>query len=183
MPQSTVIDEIFDAFQRRGQKTYGERVNMSEHMLQSAYFAEQAGAKPTLIASALLHDIGHLIHDMGEDIADKGIDAIHEEVGAEYLEKYFVPAVSEPARLHVAAKRYLCAVDPQYFAELSAASVQSLALQGGPFSAEEVQIFEQSPFFEDAIQLRRFDEMGKVPQMTTPDLEHYRPFLEAGLRE
>jgi len=182
MPQPNIIDEIFAAFQQRGQQTYGERINMQEHMLQSAYFAEQAGATPTLIAAALLHDIGHLIHNLGEDIADKGIDAIHEEIGAAYLEKYFVPAVAEPARLHVAAKRYLCAVDSQYLAELSLASVQSLALQGGPFGPTEVKEFESSPFFEDAVQLRRFDDMGKVPEMVTPDLEHYRPFLVAGLR-
>ncbi len=182
MSPSTIIDEIFDAFQRRGHQTYGERVNQQEHMLQSAYFAEQANVKPTLIAAALLHDIGHLIHNLGEDIADKGIDAIHEEIGAEYLEKHFIPAVSEPARLHVAAKRYLCAVDPQYYADLSPASVQSLKLQGGFFNAEEIKAFEANPFFEDAVQLRRFDDMGKVPDMVTPDLEHFRPFLEAGLR-
>lgn len=182
MSQPSIIDEIFAAFEQRGQQTYGERVTMQEHMLQSAYFAEQAGATPILIAATLLHDIGHLIHNLGEDIADKGIDAIHEELGAEYLEKYFVPAVSEPARLHVAAKRYLCAVDPQYLAELSPTSVQSLRLQGGPFSPAEVKAFESSPFFEDAVQLRRFDDMGKVPEMVTPDLAHYRPFLEAGLR-
>ena len=182
MSQPNSIDEIFAAFHQRGQQTYGERVSMQEHMLQSAYFAEQAGATPTLIAAALLHDIGHLIHNLGEDIADKGIDAIHQAIGAEYLEKYFVPAVAEPARLHVAAKRYLCAVDPQYLAELSPASVQSLGLQGGPFSPAEVKGFESSPFFEDAVQLRRFDDMGKVPEMVTPDLAHYRPFLEAGLR-
>ncbi len=182
MTQPNLIDEIFTAFRQRGHQTYGERVTMSEHMLQSAYFAEQASAQPTLIASALLHDIGHLIHDLGEDVADQGIDAIHEQVGGEYLEKYFISAVSEPARLHVAAKRYLCAVDLQYFAELSPASVQSLALQGGPFSVAEVKEFEANPFFRDAVQLRRFDEMGKVPEMVTPDLEHYRSFLAAGLR-
>ncbi len=182
MSQSNVIDEIFDAFHRRGQHTYGERVSMQEHMLQTAYFAEQANATPILIAAALLHDIGHLVHNLGEDIADKGIDAIHEEIGAEYLEKHFIAAVAEPARLHVAAKRYLCAVDPQYLAELSPSSVQSLGLQGGPFNAAEIKTFETSLFFQDAVQLRRFDDMGKVPEMVTPDLEHYRPFLEKGLR-
>jgi phosphonate degradation associated HDIG domain protein len=182
MSQSNIIDEIFAAFQRRGRQTYGERVNMQEHMLQTAYFAEKANASPILIASALLHDIGHLVHNLGEDIADKGIDAIHEEIGAEYLEKYFIPAVAEPARLHVAAKRYLCAVDPQYLAELSPSSVQSLGLQGGPFNEAEIKEFETSPFFQDAVQLRRFDDMGKVPALLTPDLEHYRPYLEKGLR-
>ena len=110
MSHVTIIDEIFAAFQARGDQTYGERVNMQEHMLQSAWFAEQAGASPTLIAAALLHDVGHLIHNLGEDIADQGIDAIHEEVGARYLAAHFIPAVVEPGRLHVAAKRYLCEI-------------------------------------------------------------------------
>lgn len=183
MDQNNIIDEIFAAFRTSGHQTYGERVTQLQHSLQSAYFAEQQGAKPTLIAAALLHDIGHLLHDLGEDIADQGIDAIHEQIGGEYLEKHFIPAVSEPARLHVAAKRYLCAVDPAYFATLSPVSVQSLALQGGPMNAEEVEEFEALPFFEDAVQLRRFDDLGKEPDLATPELEHYRPYLEAGLRQ
>ncbi len=182
MSNATIIDEIFAAFQERGNQTYGERVTMQEHMLQSAWFAEQAGASPTLIAAALLHDVGHLTHNLGEDIADKGIDAIHEEVGARYLAAHFIPAVVEPGRLHVAAKRYLCAVDAEYYASLSLASVQSLALQGGPFTAAEVQEFEANPFCRQAIQLRRFDEMGKEPELITPGLEHFRHYLEAGLR-
>jgi predicted HD phosphohydrolase len=156
---------------------------MTEHMLQTAFFAEQNGAKPTLIAAAVLHDYGHLIHGLDEDIADHGVDGQHEEIGAEHLAQFFVPAVTEPARLHVAAKRYLCAVDPAYYASLSEASVQSLALQGGPFTPEEALAFERHPFFQDAIELRRYDEMGKEPEMQTPGLEHYRPYLEASLKD
>jgi len=182
MIQTNIIDDIFSAFRRRGHIRYGEEVTQMEHMLQTAYFAEQHGASPTLVAAALLHDYGHLVHDLGEDIEDKGIDAVHEEIGADYLQQYFIPEVTEPGRLHVAAKRYLCAVDPAYFATLSPASVQSLALQGGPLNAEEVKAFESSPHFRDAVQLRRFDDMGKAPGMVTPALEYYRPYLELGLR-
>ena len=113
---------------------------------------------------------------------DKGVDAVHEQIGADYLQPFFIPAVTEPGRLHVAAKRYLCATDPAYFATLSPTSVQSLALQGGPMSDQEVKEFEASPYFADAVQLRRFDDLGKVPGMVTPELEHFRPYLEAGLR-
>jgi len=181
MSKVNIIDQIFDAFRQRGHQAYGEYVSMQEHMLQAAHFAEQDGACPILIAAAVLHDIGHLIHDFPEDIADQGIDAIHEEVGAKFLADYFVPAVTEPARLHVAAKRYLCSADPAYFDTLTPASVQSLKLQGGPFNEEQVKEFEASPFYQDAVQLRRYDEMGKIPNFQTPDLEHFRPCLEAGL--
>lgn len=182
MPDPNIIDQIFDHFSLYGHQSYGERVSMQEHMLQAAYFAEQDEADPLLIAAALLHDYGHLIHDLPEDIADQGIDAIHEQVGADYLAEYFVPPVTEPGRLHVAAKRYLCAVDPDYFSTLTPASVQSLELQGGPFNEAQVREFEASPYFVAAVQLRRYDEMGKVPDFQTPDLEHFRPYLEAGLK-
>ncbi|MEM7032365.1 MAG: metal-dependent phosphohydrolase [Chloroflexota bacterium] len=182
MTKSQIIDQIFTAFRQYGDQSYGERVTMAEHMLQSAVFAERDGAHDTLIAATVLHDYGHLIHDLPEDIADHGIDAIHEQVGADYLAQYFVPAVTEPGRLHVAAKRYLCAVDIDYFSTLSPASIQSLELQGGPFNQTEIDAFEDNLHFKDAIRLRRYDDFGKVPNMVTPDLEHYRSFLEAGLR-
>lgn len=179
---TNIIDTIFDNIRLYGHRDYGENVSMTEHMLQAAYFAEQEGSSATLVAAAVLHDYGHLIHGLDEDIADHGIDGLHEEVGAEFLEQYFVPAVTEPIRLHVAAKRYLCAVDPSYFSTLSPASVQSLELQGGPFNEDEISAFEAAPYYEDALQLRRYDDMGKVVGMETPDLEHYRPYLEAALK-
>lgn len=177
-----LIDEIFETFRQRGDRLYGERVTQAEHALQTAFAAEQDGASETLIAAALLHDYGHLIHDL-PDAAERDIDALHEEVGAAFLGPLFVAGVTEPARLHVAAKRYLCAVDPAYFHSLSPASVRSLELQGGPFNHTEVKAFEASPYFIDAIRLRRYDEMGKVPGAQTPDLEHYRPCLKAGLKK
>ena len=177
-----IIDHIFDIWRRQSHLDYGESVATVEHMLQCAVFAERDDAEDTLVAATVLHDIGHLLHGLPEDIADQGVDGLHEEVGAEWLSRHFVPAVSEPTRLHVPAKRYLCAVEPSYFDTLSPSSVQSLALQGGPFTADDVAAFEQHDHWEDAVRLRRYDDMGKIPGMATPDLEHYRSHMMAGLR-
>jgi phosphonate degradation associated HDIG domain protein len=178
-----IIQAIFEAFAAHGNQLYiGEPVSMTEHMLQAAYAAEQAGAGPTLVAAALLHDFGHLIHGQPEDSAEHGINTQHEEVGAAYLSRYFVPAVVEPTRMHVAAKRYLCAVDPAYLAALSPASVLSLKLQGGPFTPEEARAFEAKPFAAEAARLRRYDDAAKIAGAWTPELQHYRPSLKAGLK-
>ena len=178
-----VIDEIFETFRRRGDAAYiGEPVSQTEHALQTALAAERAGAPATLLASALLHDYGHLVHSLDEDAAEHGIDTAHEEVGAEWLESRFLPAVTEPMRLHVAAKRYLCAVHDAYVRSLSDASRRSLELQGGPFSPAEVRAFEGRPFWSDAVRLRRWDDIAKVRGLPTPPLEHYRPALVASLR-
>jgi gamma-butyrobetaine dioxygenase len=175
---SDLIDEIFRVFREYGAGEYlGERVSMTEHMLQSAYAAEQDGAPPQLVAAALLHDYGHFIHELPSDAADHGIDTQHEEVAHAFLSD-----IAEPIRMHVAAKRYLCATDPSYLSELSAASVHSLKLQGGPYSPAEVAEFELSPYARDAVRLRRYDDIGKVEGLETPDLEHYRPVLAASMR-
>jgi phosphonate degradation associated HDIG domain protein len=178
-----LIDEIFRVFREYGSEEYlGERVSMTEHMLQSAYAAEQDGAPPQLIAAALLHDYGHFIHEFPADAADHGIDTQHEEVAHAFLSEHFGPEIAEPIRMHVAAKRYLCATDPSYLNELSPASVHSLSLQGGPYSADEVAEFEMSLYARDAVRLRRYDDIGKVEGLDTPDLEHYRPVLAAAMR-
>jgi len=179
---SELIDEIFRVFRDYGAEQYlGEQVSMTEHMLQAAYAAERDGASQTLVAAALLHDYGHFIHGLPEDAAEHGIDTRHEEVAHAFLAEHFGPAVAEPIRMHVAAKRYLCVVEPSYLDELSPASVLSLELQGGPYGAEDVAAFESSPYAKDAVRLRRYDDVGKVAGMETPDLEHYRPVLEAVL--
>jgi phosphonate degradation associated HDIG domain protein len=180
---SVVIDEIFRVFREYGAQEYlGERVSMTEHMLQAAYAAEQVGAPAQLVAAALLHDYGHFIHELPADAADHGIDTQHEEAAHTFLSEHFGPEIAEPIRMHVAAKRYMCAVDPSYLAELSPASIHSLALQGGPYTDAEVAEFRRSPHAEAAVRLRRYDDIGKVAGMDTPDLEHYRPVLEAALR-
>jgi phosphonate degradation associated HDIG domain protein len=178
-----LVDEIFAVFRERGAEQYlGEQVSMTEHMLQSAHAAEQDGAPPTLVAAALLHDYGHFIHDLPEDSADHGVDTRHEQVGYAFLARHFGEEVAEPIRMHVAAKRYLCAVDPAYLDELSPASIHSLELQGGPYRPDEIAAFDASPHAEAAVRLRRYDDAGKVPGLDVPDLEHYRPLLESVAR-
>jgi phosphonate degradation associated HDIG domain protein len=173
-------DEIFELFQARGQDAYfGEGVSQLEHALQAAWLAEQSKASPALVAAALLHDTGHLIHGLPEDIAGQGIDGLHENAGSDWLSKYFGLEVTEPIRLHVDAKRYLCHADATYRALLSPASLQSLALQGGPCSGEEARHLEAIPFFKDAVSLRRWDDAAKVPGLTVPPLGHYRSLIDS----
>jgi [1-hydroxy-2-(trimethylamino)ethyl]phosphonate dioxygenase len=179
---SEIVDEIIAVFHRRGDSTYlGEPVSLTEHMLQSAQAAEQDGAPAELVAAAVLHDFGHMVHELDPDCALDGVDSMHEDVGAAFLGRHFPPAVTEPIRLHVASKRFLCAVDPGYAAGLSEASRHSLELQGGPFSAAEVEEFRQGPYADAAVRLRRYDDVAKVQGLATPALEHYRPVLESVL--
>ncbi len=178
-----IIDTIFAQFARNGHRAYGESVTELQHALQSATFAEKDGHPEALVVACLLHDYGHLCHELGEDIADKGVDAKHEELGAKLLGEWFPASVIEPGRLHVEAKRYLCTVDAEYLGALSHASQQSFRLQGGMMSDAERRAFESKPFFEDAVTLRRYDDMGKVPDMATPDLAYYRPLIRRVLGE
>ncbi|HEV8391164.1 MAG TPA: HD domain-containing protein [Dongiaceae bacterium] len=175
----SALDEIRAAFAGRGRDTYGEGVSQLEHALQCASCAERDGASDALIAATLLHDIGHLIHALPQDIADRGIDAQHESLGSAFLSQYFGPDVTEPVRLHVAAKRYLAATERGYFDLLSPASVQSLHLQGGPMSVEERVRFAAERFAEDAVRLRRWDDEGKIVGAKTPDLAHFERYLNA----
>ncbi|MGC1389047.1 MAG: phosphonate degradation HD-domain oxygenase [Steroidobacteraceae bacterium] len=175
----TPAEEIFAIFRARGAGAYfGEHVSMSEHALQAACFAQAEGASPALIVAALLHDIGHLIEAVPADIADWTTDAGHERVGGRWLAQRFAPEVFEPVRLHVPAKRYLCATDGGYFAKLSEASVATLKLQGGPMSAAEAARFEGEPFNQEAVRLRRWDDQGKVAGLPTPEFEHYRSMID-----
>jgi [1-hydroxy-2-(trimethylamino)ethyl]phosphonate dioxygenase len=170
----STLDEITSLFGRQGAQSYfGESVSLTEHSLQTAYAGQLAGAPAALVVAALLHDVGHLIEDVPDDILDWQADARHEEVGSGWLALRFGPEVYEPVRLHVPAKRYLCAVDRSYFARLSAASVRTLELQGGPMSAGEVATFERERFFADAVLVRRWDDQGKVAGLVTPALSAY----------
>ena len=178
----TATDEIFALYRRRGGASYGEGVTQSEHALQAGWLAEKAGAAPELIAATLLHDIGHLLHDLPEDIAEQGVDTRHEALASAWLSQHFGPAVSEPVRLHVAAKRYLCAVEPGYVDALSDASILSLSLQGGAMSKEEAAAFGALLCSSEAVQIRRWDDEAKQIGLETPGFEHFRPFLEAALK-
>jgi [1-hydroxy-2-(trimethylamino)ethyl]phosphonate dioxygenase len=169
-----VHEEIAAVFARRGAGAYfGESVSMSEHALQAAYFAQSAGAPPALILAALLHDIGHLVEEVPDDLADWVVDAHHEQVGGRWLATRFPAEVFEPVRLHVPAKRYLCATDPLYYSKLSAASVTTLTLQGGPMTAAEIVQFESERYHADAVKVRQWDDQGKVSGLRTPDLASY----------
>jgi phosphonate degradation associated HDIG domain protein len=176
----SVADEVLAVFARRGGGAYfGEAVSIAEHSLQTAHFAERGAAQPALMVAALLHDIGHLIGDAPDSLADWTVDARHEEVGAQWLAARFGPAVSEPVRLHVPAKRYLCATHPRYFERLSPASVVTLGLQGGPMNASEIARFEAEPYYRDALRLRAWDEEGKVAGLKTRALHEYRAALDS----
>jgi phosphonate degradation associated HDIG domain protein len=169
-----VRQELLDIFTSRATKRYGlSAINQLQHALQAATLAEADSALPATVLASLLHDVGHMIHHLGEDPAGRGIDDVHEELGARWLAERFSPDVSEPVRLHVAAKRYLCAVEPDYFAKLSPDSVRSLGLQGGPMSADEIEQFRQNPLHAEAVRLRRFDEAAKDPRAKTPDFDHF----------
>ena len=167
------LAEIQRLFDTRGTLVYGEDVNQIEHALQCGTLAEQRGATPPLVLAAWLHDIGHMQHrDAAGAVAD-GRDDAHEALGAKFLAHWFGPEVSEPVRLHIAAKRYLCTTEPGYWERLSPLSKRTLEIQGGPMTGPEARAFEQSPFHADALSLRRWDDSAKQPGMATRSQEHF----------
>jgi len=183
MTPTQLLDRVERLFADHGAAAYhGEAVSQLEHALQAAQLAEEDGRPATVIAAALLHDVGHLLHALGEDCATQGIDDRHEELGVRLLAKGFGPDVTEPVRLHVAAKRYLCKTKTMYLLGLSLASIRSLELQGGPMSPEEVRKFEENPHFGAAVAVREYDDRAKVVGLVTPPFAHFRPYLEAALR-
>jgi phosphonate degradation associated HDIG domain protein len=171
------VAELTDLFQRLGALRYGEDVTQLEHAVQTAHHAKLDSAPPELVAAALLHDVGHMMQKAGEDAADHGIDTRHEHISAGYLARAFGPEVTEPIRLHVAAKRYRVAVDPAYLDRLSEASLQSLALQGGPMRPDEIAAFLAEPAAQDALRLRGYDEAGKAPEAEVAGFETYHGLL------
>lgn len=176
----TIVAFIADIFDRRGGEEYlGEPVTMGQHMLQAAALAERADAADDIVVAALLHDIGHFTSEFGTFTMEDTEDRHHEDAGAEVLGAFFPAVVTDCVRHHVAAKRYLCATRPDYLAKLSAASVHSLTLQGGPMSAEEVAAFEAEPNLQAIIQVRYLDDAGKDPAMKAPEFAHYAARVQA----
>ena len=175
----TIRDEINSIYETRATKPYGlSDVNQQQHALQAAAMAEANGEMPAMIVAALVHDIGHMVHDLGDNPAEAGIDDKHEALGAVWLEDHFGPDVTEPVRLHVPAKRYLCTVDKSYFGRLSEDSVISLELQGGLMTTDEVAAFEANPHAQAAVRLRRLDEAAKDPDMATPPVAHFMRYVD-----
>ena len=178
MRSVTSLDELFVLLAAGGGEAYfDEPVTVLEHSLQAAWFVSRKNDESTLVAAALLHDLGHLLHAEGEDAAARGLDTRHEELAAKSLAEHLPEAVLDPIRMHVAAKRYLCFADPHYLAALSPASIESLALQGGPMSATEAEAFLSMPHAQQSIALRHADDAAKVPGLSVPGLESYRPLV------
>lgn len=183
MQEQQVIDELSAIYESRAHGQYGlTLVNQRAHAVQSGYHARAQGLPASQIVAALLHDIGHMIHDLGEHPAARGVDDRHEDLGAAWLATRFSPAVSEPVRLHVAAKRYLCTVEADYRSRLSDDSIESLALQGGDMSASEQAAFEAEAYQWEAMTLRRIDELAKDPLGPMPAFSEFHSVILKALR-
>jgi len=174
------IDDIERLFDERGAEQYsGEPVTQLEHALQSAALAEADGASDSLVTAALLHDLGHLLHDLGATPTERGIDDVHQYRALPFLRGLFDEEVLGGIRLHVDAKRYLCATRAGYFDALSEDSKRSLALQGGIFDDAQAQAFITQPGADGAVRLRIWDDLAKTAGLATPPLSH---FLERARR-
>jgi phosphonate degradation associated HDIG domain protein len=178
---SLTVPEVIALLERRGQNQYGkEAVNQLEHALQCADLATQAGETPETVVASLLHDLGHLLaaERAGRPEHNTDQDDLHQYIALPFLRGLFADAVLEPIRLHVDAKRYLCLIEPDYWASLSPASQHSLEQQGGVFSPAQGEAFMAQPFAAEAVRLRRYDDLAKVPAKSVPDLAHYKAQLQ-----
>jgi predicted HD phosphohydrolase len=168
------LDALTAIYDVRATGQYGlTLINQLAHAVQSGYHARAQGHPTSIVVAALLHDIGHMVHDLGDHPAALGIDDQHENIGADWLKRYFGPDVTEPIRLHVAAKRYLCTVEADYFEKLSDDSIESLSLQGGRMTENEVSAFLREPYWEGSVALRRIDELAKDPNGPMPQFGEF----------
>ena len=181
MTSDDIIDQILDAFAVSGHLDYGEDISMREHMLQTACLAENNGEENRVVVAALLHDYGHLICNMPNACFEEGRDNCHETLGATALQEWFDDDIVDAVRLHVQAKRFLCATDPDYVKKLSKASITTLAVQGGPMNQQEMSQYQQQKGHELAISIRIYDDQAKLPEMRRPALEEYVPRIRACL--
>ncbi|MEM7194163.1 MAG: HD domain-containing protein [Pseudomonadota bacterium] len=179
LTRDNIVDFIGDIIGRRGKESYlGETVTMEQHMLQAAWQAEQDDASDAEIVGALLHDIGHYTNEFGDDYIDQRIDNHHESAGARVLAPFFDPSIVQMVALHVKAKRYLCATNPEYTRELSDASIKTLELQGGPMNEKEIRSFERHKAYKSAVKVRHYDDLAKEPDIKTPPLDHYLQIVQ-----
>lgn len=177
---SLTLPEVLALLERRGHNQYGkEAINQLEHALQCAHLAEQAGETSETVVASLLHDLGHLLAAEREGSPEHNTaqDDLHQFIALPFLRGLFPDAVLEPIRLHVDAKRYLCQIDAGYWTDLSPASQHSLVQQGGVFSQAQAEAFIAQPFAMEAVRLRRYDDLAKVPAKPVPDLAHYQTHL------
>jgi len=177
------VDEVIELYARFGSDRYDEAVTQLDHGLQCAALARHGGADDALIAAALLHDVGHLLHLRAGGEGPVPEDLHHEATGARYLGALFGPEVTAPIALHVRAKRYLAATEPGFVDSLSAGSTLSLARQGGPLDDADVRSFEANPGHRDAVRLRRWDDAGKVDDITVDPFDTYEPLLRSLQRD
>jgi predicted HD phosphohydrolase len=176
---TNIVNFIGSIFEKRGDEEYlGEPVTMGQHMLQGATMAEKSREPDEIIIGTLLHDIGHFTSEFGTFSMEDTEDRYHEDAGAAVLEQFFPKIITDCCRHHVAAKRYLCATDPEYFQKLSTASIHSLNLQGGPMSEAELKDFEKNPNLKKILKVRLYDDAGKIPDMITPSFWHFAPLVQ-----
>ena len=175
-----IVDEIINKYQNNNSLYIGEKVTMTEHMIQTAMLAEENQSPASLICACLLHDYGHLIIENPGQLVSKLVDGKHEDIGFNFLKNYFKPEVVEPIKLHVQAKRYLCR-EKSYWNALSEASKVSLKLQGGVMSDKETEKFTSLKFHYDAILLRKYDDEGKIPNFKMRKIEDYRNLINSQL--
>ena len=175
-----IVDKIINKYQTNNSLYIGEKVTITEHMVQTAMLAEQNHSPESLICACLLHDYGHFIIEDPDHLVSKSIDGKHEDIAFNFLKNYFKPEVSEPIKLHVQAKRYLCR-NKSYWSSLSEASKVSLKLQGGVMNDKEAKKFISLKFHEDAILLRKYDDDGKIPNIKMKTIEDYRNLINSQL--
>ena len=175
-----IIDKIISNFINNKSLYIGEKITMSEHMIQSAMLAEKSKSNDDLICSCLLHDYGHFIIDDPDELVKNDKDGYHESIGYEYLKSFFKKEIVEPIKYHVLAKRYL-ARNKKYYNLLSDASKISLKLQGGILNKKESNEFEKMSFFKNTIKLRKFDELAKKTNIKIKSINDYKDLLSSQL--
>ena len=175
-----ILDKIISNFKNNKSLYIGEKITISEHMIQSAMIAEKAKSRDTLICSCLLHDYGHFIIENPDELVKNEIDGDHESIGYEYLKNFFKKEIVEPIKYHVLAKRYLCR-NKKYYNLLSKASKKSLKLQGGILNKKESNEFEKKLFFKNSIKLRKFDELAKNTNIKIKSINDYKNLLSSQL--
>jgi len=178
--KNTIL-EIRQLFEIQGDSEYyGENVSQYEHAAQAAILAKRQGYDEEVQIAAFLHDIGHLFPaQTEEELMEVYGRKDHESVAADWLrERGFSEKTAILVENHVNAKRYLTFIDEDYFEALSEASKQTLIFQGGRMTEIEAKEFEQNPYFELIIKMRRWDEAAKVEAMKLPTLDHFMNIID-----